>query len=413
MSIRFGFVPVVPPFVGAGQDEKVVAAYVASLAERGGERWDEADIGGSAPLLYLMATGGTEGTLMRLRERRSATDPHEPVFLVAHPGNNSLPASLEVLARLQQLGMRGRILYLAGPDDEAGLLAVDRAVEDLAVGRALRSARIGMIGDPSDWLVASMPDAEVVRRVWGPEVVTVPLADVTAQLGTVPSSAVAEATRSLVEGAEGVVEPAEADLDDASRVYVALKALAEEHSLDALSVRCFDLVVECKTTGCFGLAELTDGGVIAGCEGDVVSTLGLLWSRLLTGRTPWMANPSRVDERNNTLWLAHCTVPRGIVERYRLRSHFESGLGVGIQGDLAVGPVTLLRLGGAALDRIWLAEGEVTKTGAAEDLCRTQAFVRLTHGHVSELLEHPLGNHTIMIAGRHAARLRSWFERMV
>ena len=218
---------------------------------------------------------------------------------------------------------------------------------------------------------------------------------------------------SLTGDAVGVLEPSPAELEDVARVYVALRDIAEEYALDALSVRCFDLVLECKTTGCFGLSELTDHGIIAGCEGDVVSTLGLLWTLLVTGETPWMANPSQLDEDENALWLAHCTVPRSIVERYRLRSHFESGLGVGIQGDLPAGPVTLVRLGGTGLDRLWLAEGEVTKTGDAEDLCRTQAFVRLKNGHVSELLERPLGNHIVVVRGHHADRLRDWFEAMV
>ena len=413
MTARFGFVPVIPPFVGAGQNESVVSAFERAFESFGGERWAEDDIGGDAPLLYLVATGGTEGTVMRLREARAATDPHEPVFLVAHPGNNSLPASLEVLARLQQDGVRGRIFYLKSADDEAGLARIGCAVDDLVAGRALRSARIGLIGEPSDWLVASMPDRDTVRSAWGPDVIAVPLAEVTSRLATVPAAEVAEAVASLAGGAEGVLEPSQVELEDVARVYVVLRDIAEEYALDALSVRCFDLVLECKTTGCFGLAELTDHGIIAGCEGDVVSTLGLLWTLLVTGETPWMANPSQLDEDENALWLAHCTVPRSIVERYRLRSHFESGLGVGIQGDLPAGPVTLVRLGGAGLDRLWLAEGEVTKTGDAEDLCRTQAFVRLRNGHVSDLLERPLGNHIVVVRGHHADRLRDWFEAMV
>lgn len=413
MTARFGFVPVIPPFVGAGQDESVVAGYERAFEALGGERWSEDAIGGDAPLLYLVATGGTEGTVLRLREARAATDPHEPVFLVAHPGNNSLPASLEVLARLQQEGMRGRIFYLKGPEDEAGLARIGRAVDDLVAGRALRSARIGLLGEPSDWLVASMPDRATVRSVWGPDVVPIPLVEVTGRLAAVPAAEVAAAVASLTGAAEGVVEPTQAELEDVARVYVALRDIAEEYALDALSVRCFDLVLECKTTGCFGLAELTDRGVIAGCEGDLVSTLGLMWTLLITGETPWMANPSQLDEEANALWLAHCTVPRGLVERYRLRSHFESGLGVGIQGDLPVGPVTLVRLGGTNLDRLWLAEGDITKTGDAEDLCRTQVFVRLKNGHVSELLERPLGNHIVVVRGHHGERLRGWFEAMV
>jgi L-fucose isomerase-like protein len=185
------------------------------------------------------------------------------------------------------------------------------------------------------------------------------------------------------------------------------------HRLDALTVRCFDLLLSDKTTGCFALSELTDHGIIAGCEGDLVSTMGLLWSAVLTGEVPWMANPAHLDETSNSLVLAHCTVPRSLVERYRLRSHFESGIGVGIQGDIPHGPVTLLRIGGTMMDELWLAEGAITANGDAENLCRTQVSITLSRGHVSELLHAPLGNHIVLVRGHHADRLAQWWETML
>jgi L-fucose isomerase-like protein len=258
-----------------------------------------------------------------------------------------------------------------------------------------------------------MPDSATVHDVWGPEVVPIPLTEVTERMADLDEGEVADAIASLTAGAVEIVEPTERELADVGRIYVALRGVVDAYALDAVTVRCFDLLLECKATGCFGLAELTDTGVIAGCEGDLVSTIGLLWAQLLTGETPWMANPAQVDEGENALWVAHCTVPRTIVEKYRLRSHFESGIGVGIQGELPPGPVTLVRLGGRGLDELWLAEGEITKSGDAEDLCRTQAFVRLRSGHVSELLRHPLGNHLVVVRGHHADRLQTWFDSML
>lgn len=202
-------------------------------------------------------------------------------------------------------------------------------------------------------------------------------------------------------------------MDDVVKVYLALKKVVQEQKLDALTLRCFDLVLGLKTTGCFGLSQLTDEGIIAGCEGDLVSTVGLMWARELLGLTPWMANPAQLDAEKNELWLAHCTVPRGIVEDYSLRSHFESGLGVGIQGTLANGPVTLLRIGGKQMEELWLAEGEIMEAGDSEDLCRTQARIKLSAGKISDLLEAPLGNHIVMVQGHHLKRLHDWWRLMI
>lgn len=413
MAARFGFVPVVPPFAGAGQEEGVVAAYMARLEALGGERWQAGDLGDPAPLVFVMATGGTERALLDLHEQREAAHPGEPVLLVAHPGNNSLPASLEVLARLHQDGAQGRIVYLRGPDDAEGLAALESALHDLRVRAALHSARIGLVGAPSDWLVASSPDPTVVAEVWGPEVVSIPLDDLTTAMDAAGETDVEAGVASLSRDATETLEPSADDLTAVARVYEGLRTLVAEHRLDALTLRCFDIVLQRGTSGCFALSELTDTGVIAGCEGDLVSTVGLMWAQLLTGQTPWMANPSEIDEAANALLLAHCTVPRTMVDAYRLRSHFESGLGIGIQGMLPLGPVTLLRIGGSMMDALWLAEGEIVATGDAENLCRTQVRIALSRGDVSDLLSAPLGNHIVLVYGHHADRLATWWESML
>jgi len=411
--MRFVYTPVIPPFGGAGQNESVIAPLMDVLSDRGGERIDAEGFGDPAPLVYVMATGGTERTLLQLQAARQAERPGEPVILVAHPGNNSLPASLEVLARLQQDELPGRIVFVRGPEDEAGLATLDAAIADVAVRMRLLDTRIGLVGEPSDWLVASSPDADIVREVWGPTVVRVPMEELEAAIDAVAEEDVTVRVASLSGEATGCAEPTERDLADVARVTAAMQTIVDAHEFDAVSLRCFDLLASRETTGCFALSELTDAGIMAGCEGDLVSTVGMLWAYLMTGELPWMANPSELDETANTLKLAHCTIARGMLENYRLRSHFESGQGVGIQGDLPLGPVTLLRIGGAAMNALWLAEGEIVSRGDAENLCRTQVDIELTVGDVSELLHTPLGNHIVLIRGHHAERLSDWWETML
>lgn len=414
MAARFGYMPVASVLVeGAEALDSIIGSYAAALRGIGGEVPTGEEIGVTPPLFFLVATGGTEGQIVDTVMHRPEALRTEPVCLIAHPGNNSLPASLEVLAKLQQDGLSGRIIYMRAADDADALNAIALAAYDLAVRRALRNARIGLVGPPSDWLVASMPTSKAVHDTWGPEVIPVGLGDLVGRISAVSEEAAAAAADELVAAATGCVEPTRDELLDVARVMVGLKALVADKRLNALTLRCFDLVLSLKTTGCFALAELTDAGIIAGCEGDIVTTIGLLWTRLMTGKTPWMANPAQLDEAANTLWLAHCTIPRSMVESYKLRSHFESGIGVGIQGIIANGPVTLVRIGGTSMERIWIAEGAIVASGDAENLCRTQAYIKLTDGHVSELLTAPLGNHIVLVPGHHAARLRSWWEAMI
>ena len=387
----------------------LVESYVSKLRALGGETWDSGTERTSLPLVVFVATGGTERQILHSLQ----LDACEPVLLVAHPGQNSLPAALEVLARVQQLGHRGRIHYLRGPADDEGLRILAEAIHGRLVRRALIESRIGLVGSPSDWLVASSPAVEVVRTVWGPTVVPIPLASILSEPDEETAIRGEAMVRDFRARAEALVEAVESDLLAAGRAYAMLRRVVETERLDAVTVRCFDLVVQRQTTGCLALAQLTDEGTIAGCEGDLVATVAMLWLYRLLGTIPWMANPSRIDLDRGILSLAHCTAPRSVCVSYRLRSHFESGLGVGIQGTMPAGPVTLVRIGGARMERLRAVDGILLRNTNHPDLCRTQVEVETGPDALQELLAQPLGNHMVVVSGHHAAAIRHWQETMI
>ena len=356
----------------------------------------------------LVGTGGTEAEILRLHAARQATAPGDPLLLVTHPAHNSLPAALEALARLRQDGARGRIVHLPGPDDAPALARLSAAIDDLRAFRRLHRSRIGLVGAPSDWLVASVPAAEAVRRTWGPETVAVDLDGVLEAAGAAAGARATALAASFGTGATATREPDAAAVRQAAGVFGALEDLAAGQRLDAVAVRCFDLVTRRGTSGCLALAELNDRGTVAACEGDLASAVAMLWVRELLGTASWMANPVHADPGSGLLRLAHCTIPRSLVTGFELRSHFESGKGVALAGRLPPGPVTLVRLGGRALEQAFVAEGHAVPATPREDLCRTQVDVTLAPGEVAELLARPLGNHLVLVPGLRAARLRDY-----
>lgn len=362
------------------------------------------------PHLDVVGTGGTERMLLDAIERRRAVRGPEPQVLVAHRAHNSLPAALETLAALQQQGGRGRIVLLGDVDDAVEL---EEAIGDLAAARRLARTRLGVIGGPSSWLVGSSPDASVVRRRFGVELVTVDptrMIELT-RVPVVPTGVLAERFTRVADPVRSTV--ATSAVADAMGVRSALADVVEDHQLDAVTVRCFDLLGDPGTSGCLALASMNDDGIVAGCEGDVPSALAMLLVRELFGQPSWMANPASVDVRTNRLVLAHCTVAPSMLDGFALDTHFESGRGVGISGTFAEQPVTLLRLGGRDLDECWIVEGAIVATGDDPGLCRTQVTVELERGDVADLLERPLGNHLVLAAGHHGRRLRRWLEMVV
>ncbi|MCU0261596.1 MAG: hypothetical protein MUE78_11300, partial [Ilumatobacteraceae bacterium] len=406
----FGHLTVASPLHDPAAVDHLLADVRATLDALGGVPLEVPEQHTGLPFVVVVATGGTEASILDVVNRRHAVVPYEPVLLVAHPRHNSLPAALETMARLHQDGIAGRIVQLTGAEPAgADLRSHDLAlaVGDVAAIHRLHGTRLGLVGQPSHWLVASVPEARALRARWGVQLVDVDIRRTIADHGDVePAAAQAVAVRFLGRGGTDVTP----ELESAAAVHPALVATIERDRLDAIAVRCFDFLGDLHTSGCVALAELNDTGTVAGCEGDVAGTMGMLLVRALLDRPSWIANPAQVDTDSNRLLLAHCTVAPSMVDDVELHTHFESGIGIGLRGSFRPGPVTLLRIGGRELDRYWIAEGHVEGTGDSPDLCRTQVDVQVLDTPVSSLLDAPLGNHLVMVHGHHRARIERWWQ---
>ena len=412
-SKRFDFIPAASLITPVPASE-IAPDIQNELINRGGERLTPGHADINYPLVIFVLTGGTEKQILDIYEKRKSIYPNEPLILIAHNSNNSLPASLEALAKIHQLKGRGKIIYLDEQNLKQGFNELEKTIEYLSVYHKIRDTKIGLIGEPSDWLVASSPLPLIIEQKWGARVEKIPVENLIEGVGNVKDEEIEKECFDMINNAGDVVEPDAKELADVVRVYGALKKIVDKNRFNAVSVRCFDLVTSLKTTGCFALARLNDEGITAGCEGDLVSTLGMIWLNHFTGKEVWMANPARIDDAANSIWLAHCTVPVKMVSGYKLRSHFESGLGVGIQGKIENGDVTLVRLGGTGLEMLWAAEGKITGQGEEENLCRTQVRIKLDKpANAGDLLNNPLGNHILLVKGRYARQLEEWHSTFI
>ncbi|KAF0150998.1 MAG: L-fucose isomerase-like protein [Ignavibacteria bacterium] len=412
-NIKFGFIPVASSILSTTV-EQVAQESWKQLGYIGGERFSAERINENLPIIFFVLTGGTEQQVLELCLQRKNFFTNEPVILAAHPTHNSLPSSLEILARLQQIGAKGKIIYLDEISNKDCIDDLKKEIKHISIYHKLRNVKVGLVGEPSDWLVASSPEIERIKNVWGPEVVKISLGELKQTIADTKDEEVENEHFAFTKKAAEVREPSKKEVKQVVRVYGALKKLIKKYELNAVSVRCFDLVLDLNTTGCFALSKLNDDGIIAGCEGDLVSTLGMIWANLITDQSVWMANPAQLDEHNNTVLFAHCTVPVNMIQTYKLRSHFESGLGVGIQGEFTKGKVTMLRLGGNNLEKMWITNGEIIESGSDENLCRTQVNVKLQgSSKPSDLLNNPLGNHVLLLRGNYVKEMLSWWKEFI
>jgi len=340
---------------------------------------DFSHFGEDGPAFIFVRTGGTESLFAQILPQ---LPPRQPVYLLASGKSNSLPAAMEILSYLNNRGRSGEILH-GSPEHVATRI---REIEKTDQARkALAGGKLGVIGRPSDWLIASNAPPAAVSKQLGMELVDIPM------------QVLLDALEAPEEG-----ETAEAG---AMRIYRALRGIVARYGLYGLTLRCFDLLGTVHNTGCLALAKLNEEGIVAACEGDVPALLSMVIAQALTGVSGFQANPSRINPETGEIIFAHCTVPLNMVESYCFDTHYESGIGVGIRGKIATGPVTVFKVSGD-LSRRFIAEGTLIQNLEEKDLCRTQVQLKLPN--TDYFLKNPIGNHHIVVPG-HCARLLEAF----
>ena len=367
---------------------------------------DFSDYGSKMNIIYVR-TGGTEGLFARLlpslRERSS-----QPFYLLTSGKSNSLAASMEILSYLRLQGEEGEIIH-GKPAFVTHRL--EMLCQAHAVRNALRGMRLGVIGEPSDWLISSHADDAAILEKIGIEMVHIAMKELTDTIETVSRTG---SEGSLLEEGEGrTVAPLngqQLEMEGAKTIYLALKELVSRHRLQGFTLRCFDLLTTVHNTGCLALARLNAEGIVSGCEGDVPTLLTMAIVKVLTGVSGFQANPSRLDPETGEMVFAHCTIPLNMVERYELDTHFESGIGVGIRGYMKEGDVTIVKVSGD-LSRLFVAEGTLVRNQNEPDLCRTQQVVKLDDAsQTNYFLTRPIGNHHVVVPGRWKEAIEAVFK---
>ena len=372
-------------------DEKAVSAVTREFLESIGVEHelkgsDYSDYGTDTLSLIYVRTGGTEGIFKRLLPELQAKS-KQPFYLLTSGKSNSLAASMEILSYLRQHDIRGEIIH-------GSTTYIAQRIQLLEmIGRArkkLQGARLGIIGEPSDWLISSHADKKTVLEHLGIELVDIPMQKLLDTIGKKSDEAVQAASD---------IETIQQAIPGALGIYEALKAMVDAYQLQGFTLRCFDLLTAVKNTGCLALAKLNSEGYVAGCEGDVPAMLSMMIVRALLGVSGFQANPSNINPETGEMLFAHCTIPFDMVEEYELDTHFESGIGVGIRGFMKEGAVTIFKLSGD-LSRYFVAEGTLVRNQAKPDLCRTQQVIELSDkSQTAYFMENPIGNHHIIMPG--------------
>ena len=358
------------------------------------------ELDGTTPQGATMVLVGRGGVEEMVKANIDRLPPY--VVLIADGLKNSLAASLEILSWMRQNNRHGRVLH--GPTDFIMQGINDYATAHDAITR-LNGMRVGVIGKPSGWLIASNVDYSAMRERWGVEMVDVPLDEVVTGYEAVTDAEVQDIADEFISKAVGIKEPSRDEVVKAMRLYRSVKGIVERYNLDAFTLNCFDLIPTTRTTGCVALALLNQEGIPAGCEGDEQTLLTMLAVQVATGEMTFMANPSKIlDNAAHEMVFAHCTIAPAMTDRYIVRDHYESLSGVAVEGIFEPMDMTVVKCGGRGMEHFFISKAQLLECTSNPNMCRTQLHLRLDET-LDYFLERSIGNHHVIVRGNHVARL--------
>lgn len=334
--------------------------------------------------LILIQSGGSEGLFLENIAKLKG-----PFYLLTYGNNNSLAASLEILSYLKDNGLEGEVLH--GTNEY-----IIRRLKELT--KTNTNYRLGVIGRPSDWLIASNVNYECARRLHNVEIIDIDIDKVCEHYSDSTNEYDLKFDYDIKE------------IDKALKLHKAINKIKEEYKLDGLTIRCFDLLSKLNTTSCLSLSLLNKEGIVATCEGDIPTMISMHLLNKVTNQVGFQANPSRIDIENKKMILAHCTLPLNMVEKYYLDTHFESGIGVAIKGYLKEEKVTIFKLSRNLKD-YFVTTGRIIRNLEESNLCRTQIELEIDKD-IEYFLNRPYGNHHVVIYGNYEQEIKDYMNKI-
>ena len=314
-----------------------------------------------------------------------------PYYLLTYKTNNSFAASLEILSFIRQKNLQGEILHGSISYIKERLYNIyNKDKEDVT--------RLGVLNTPSDWLISSNVDYEKAKELFNIELVDIS--------GDILDSYVDKYLHKEYElDIKHLFD--KGTIIRSYALYEGIKQLLIDYKLSGYTIRCFDVLLRTKESACFALAKLNSENIISACEGDIPALISMEVVRRLFKAPAFQANPQELYIEENALSLAHCTIPFNMVSDYKYHTHFESNMGLGIEGFIYEGEATIFKIG-ADLMSFYVEEGVLSQDEFSNLRCRTQVKFKLKTGDVTYFLKSSLGNHHLLIYGNKKQEIRDY-----
>ena len=176
----------------------------------------------------------------------------------------------------------------------------------------IAQSRIGWIGGLSDGFDDMKFDERLLRHRIGVNIEPRELAEAVRRAEAYDTAPVRAATAEIRAAASAVTVSEDAAFDRVTRLYLALRDMADEYGYDALAVQCWSKFQQLYNVApCMAYSWLgSEDGVAVSCEGDVPGAISMHLLNLLNGSTQssTLLDMTALDPEVGAMLMWHCGV---------------------------------------------------------------------------------------------------------
>jgi L-fucose isomerase-like protein len=227
------------------------------------------------------------------------------------PRRDSFCGLISIAEALRQIGVRYTVARrpICFPTDESFAQEIRRFAAVCRIVSGIRTARYGLVGARPDAFWTCRTD-EVALQQFGPTTVTLDLSEaLTAMREMTDDEAGVKTAVAEMKADFDVSGVSEEVLVRLAKFEVFLRGFAQQAGLDAVAVQCWSsLQQNWGTCACTPLARLTNSGLLAACEADVLGAASMHALTLASGTPSGLAdwnNLHNEDDELVNIW--HCS----------------------------------------------------------------------------------------------------------
>ena len=241
----------------------------------------------------------------------------------------------------------GKMPSVGEPEVQRGELA-DSEIVKAALSK-LQGQTIGAIGDAPAGFTPCTYDAEVLKKLFGLNVINKSIPEIFADIASVPLDEESAEYKSACEAQPSLKSVPEKEARVNASTRVALQKWIETNNLSAIAMRCWpDFAVDLGACPCGAMGRTATSGTPAACERDVYGAVTMLLLEALGSGTNYLVDTVDLEEEENIIRIWHCgsasTTLAVDPDNATQYIHCNRKLGVAGNFPLKTGRVVLVRL---------------------------------------------------------------------